>query len=116
MRPQTSISNQRPSIYNSLYQIDDTRAEVDELDRYFNAEFLDVPLNLNQFWRANEQNFPKISKAARRILSIPASTAENERAFSRLRRIFSDERVLLTSDSITASCVGRSLINAEIVP
>jgi hypothetical protein len=66
----------------------------------YRAEFLDVPSNLNEFWKKNEESFPKLAKFARRLLSIPASTAFNERMFSRLHYQLSDYRNPLSGQSI----------------
>lgn len=82
--PRPSTSSNYPQFYSSIFSTNEESSEDNELDRYFNAEFFDVGDNINEFWRNNESRFPTISKVARKILSIPPSTAECERSFSRL--------------------------------
>src|SRR5215469_13676908 len=87
--------NKAQNVLDELF--DDTDSDPNlqcegEVDRYLKAEFLDVPSDLNIFWRNNEKNLPGLAKLAKKILSLPASTAENERSFSKLRFILNDYR------------------------
>lgn len=82
-----STSKNVSALYSSIFSSTDVTSEDNELDRYFNAEFFEVGDNMNEFWRINQSRFPTISKVARKLLTIPPSTAECERSFSRLHII-----------------------------
>jgi hypothetical protein len=53
------------------------------------------------FWRTNEVKFPTISKLARRIHPVPASSAPTERIFSRMNKVTSKERSSLNASTVT---------------
>ena len=53
------------------------------------------------WWQRNESRFPNISALARHLLSIPASTAELERMFSRAGVVAGPRRPRLQPKSAT---------------
>ena len=76
--------------------------------KYIATEFPEVDSNLYVFWEKNCKLFPNLSRVAKKLLSIPASSAENERCFSHLRRQLSDERESLGANTINALFISRS--------
>src|SRR5688500_17403765 len=57
--------------------------EADELDRYFHLlQIEDIDLDLMWWWKDERQRFPRLSRMAFDILSIPAMAVEPERTFS----------------------------------
>ena len=82
---------------------------------FFAVDDDDDNLNLLDFWKSQRDRYPKLASLARKVLSLPASSADCERAFSRLRRVLSDERSRMKSGSIFGSCVGRSLIESGLI-
>ena len=74
----------------------------DEIAEYIKMRLTDKPdpdLVL-AWWRENKDRFPALSKLARFIHSIPASSAPSERAFSVCGRILEERRTRLGSESI----------------
>ena len=71
------------------YDIDD-----DELERYLckRLDLTNLPDNPLEFWKNNNMEFPILSKLARQICSIPASTATVERSFSASGNIVTKRR------------------------
>jgi len=63
-------------------------------------KFGPIPDDLGKFWQANSVEFPLMSKLARQILSLPASSAENERWFSKLKHLVTENRENLSSSTI----------------
>jgi len=48
------------------------------------------------WWRAHKHKYPLLSKVARKYLSIPATSAPSERAFSVLGQVINDNRSQLS--------------------
>jgi hypothetical protein len=73
--------------------------EKDEVDRYMDSacEYGTIL----EYWKHNVELYPNLSKLAQRFLSVPASLASVERAFSLLKRMIGDNRALLKSESIS---------------
>ena len=63
--------------------------------------------------KENSTEFPIISKLAREILALPASSAENERMFSILRGLITNERTDLSANTIEKIAIARSLMELE---
>ena len=59
--------------------------------------------NLFNYWRDQEQAFPKLAKLAFNVLSIPAMSAECERVFSSCKLLITPNRNQLGVDSIEAA-------------
>jgi hypothetical protein len=58
-----------------------------------NAEFGEIQKDLRIFWKENIKKFPSFKFAVTKILSFPATSVENERAFSKLSRIIGIGRI-----------------------
>jgi hypothetical protein len=74
----------------------------DELDRYLLLEFdknkqTTEPL---QFWKNHQTQFPFLSKYARSILSIPATTTNVEREFSTAGWVLNERRTKLKPEAV----------------
>lgn len=77
---------------------DKSESESDEVDKYMDSPCeRTAPL---EYWQRYESVYPKLAQLARRILSVPASSASVERAFSSLRRLIGDDRTLLSAESV----------------
>jgi hypothetical protein len=66
-------------------------SEVDEVDEYMELrsdEFARDDFSLLKFWAmmSHTQRFPRLARLARRVLSVPASTAGVERALTMVKR------------------------------
>ena len=53
-----------------------------QMSLYREADGCDIDANPLDWWKAHDKQFPSLAKVARRILLIPASSAESERNFS----------------------------------
>jgi hypothetical protein len=70
------------------------RQTSNELERYLKEELLPrkKEVDILQWWKVNSSKYPMLSKMARDILAIPASTVPSESAFSTGGRVVSDRR------------------------
>jgi len=79
-----------------------------EVNNYLTSKFVSCD-DVLEFWKTHVERFPNLSKIAAQILSIPSSTACVERSFSDLRNLISEKREKINADSVSATCVCRSL-------
>ncbi|PIA43528.1 hypothetical protein AQUCO_01900132v1 [Aquilegia coerulea] len=62
------------------------------------------------WWKANTLKFPRLSKMARGILSIPVTTVASKSSFSAGHRVISDDRSSLSPETVQALlCLGNWL-------
>ena len=69
--------------------------ELDDLSLFYNAEPIEIDCTPLAWWCRSEQlaHYPRLSRMAIDILSIPAESAEPERVFSEARRTASWDRL-----------------------
>lgn len=58
--------------------------------------------NILSFWRTNQFRYPKLTRMAGDILSIPMSTVASESAYSIGDTVFDQYRSALTPDTVEA--------------
>ncbi|CAF1294249.1 unnamed protein product [Rotaria sordida] len=82
----------------------------DELDRYLSFKFDKDKETTEalQFWKDQQHQFPFLSKYARSILSIPATTTNVEREFSTAGWILNERRTSLQPDKLENILLVRS--------
>ena len=68
----------------------------DEVLRYVKSRGSKQPIL--QYWGLSKQSFPRVSRVAKRILNIPASSTPSERSFSTAGRTLEDRRSALDPD------------------
>ena len=85
--------------------------DTDEVTRYIQANFSSEASasqkhhsgggggDVLKFWMENQSTYPKLSKLARWVLSVPASSASSERVFSCAGRVFEERRTRLGAES-----------------
>ena len=73
--------------------------------------FLSEEDDVIEFWKKYEMRWPRIAKVAKRVLSLPASSASAERVFSSLKLIATDDRFHLLDDTVMKQMIGSSLSN-----
>ncbi|CAB4409531.1 unnamed protein product [Rhizophagus irregularis] len=74
----------------------------DELNSYFNSTPEPGTINVLEWWKSYESNYPTLAKMARNYLAIPATSAPVERLFSESGNLITPERNRLRSDIIRA--------------
>jgi hypothetical protein len=79
-----------------------------EMERYFSYS-AETGVDIQSFWRRNQETFPLLSHLARRILCIPASSLACERLFSHAGGIVTKKRNRLSSERVHS--MSRSRIN-----
>lgn len=80
------------------------RTKHNELDSYLKEALVspNTPIDILQWSMVNRRKYPAISRMARDILAIPASTVASESAFSTGSRVISDHRSRLNSETADA--------------
>ncbi|OWA53813.1 hypothetical protein BV898_18235 [Hypsibius exemplaris] len=76
----------------------DVVADTDEVTRYHQLECQNQIGDAAEFWKANETQFPGLSKMAKKYLATPAGSVPSERLFSKAGFLIDDERSSLKSD------------------
>ncbi|CAF4540569.1 unnamed protein product, partial [Rotaria magnacalcarata] len=87
------------------------QSKTDELERYLRMNIEDVYKNPNplNFWRDHLKKFPGLSLLARRLYSIPVSSAGVERQFSFAGLTISQRRSCLDPDTVNDVLFVRSI-------
>lgn len=77
-----------------LRNIDEYDDDQDELERFLSKtlDVGDLRENPLDFWQLHKSEFPLLAKVARRIFSIPATTASVERTFSVAENVVTKRR------------------------
>ena len=84
-------------------------------DDFTNVFFHDRKFDILQFWSSSlvKAKFPKLCRIASGVLSIPASSASSERAFSLCSNTVTKKRSLLSASSVNSLVVMNSQYHAE---
>ena len=85
--------------FSAFEDVQDTNSSTDEVDRYQNFQGTNMP-NPILFWKNNEDQFPGLSKLARKYLATPAGSTESERLFSKAGFVVDDERTSLKTGKV----------------
>jgi hAT family protein len=94
-------------------------ADTDNLEVFINASPVEVDCTPLKWWSRIEQRkqYPRLSRMAIDILSIPSESAEPERAFSGARRTASWDRLRITCQNLQkVECIGNWLREGLIIP
>ena len=71
-----------------------------ELDKYKQLDPLNLSHSPLDWWRENQYNFPHLSRAARHLLCIPATSVPSERVFSTAGDVVSAQRAALSPEHV----------------
>lgn len=88
---------QKPLATVQMCEEDKIRAE---LSAYLLSPDIDPDTDPLQWWKVHDTNFPRLSKLARKYLSIPATSAPSERVFSTGGNIVTCHRACLKPESV----------------
>ena len=70
-----------------------------EINRYKSVPSIPHKVNPLDWWKGNENIYPNISQLARKVLSIPSTSAVSERVFSSGGRLITKLRSRLSTDN-----------------
>jgi hypothetical protein len=74
-----------------------------ELDRYLDEDPIRAEeLDIINWWMGNATKYPTLSRIARDLFAVPASSVPSESAFSMVRRTINDFRRSLTLETVEA--------------
>lgn len=91
--------------------------ELDELMVFAEDDPIEIGCTPLEWWCQQQSRYPRLSRMAIDILSIPAESAEPERTFSGARRTASWDRLRISCRSIErVECIGNWLREGLIVP
>jgi len=90
--------------------------DMDEVEKYLKTSFSGdmcgedpeepiAKIDLLKLWSKNSAEFPGLSKLARSILCIPATSACSERVFSQSSRVFEERRTRLSPETLNSILV-----------
>lgn len=72
----------------------------DELQRYLAAELLNRNECPFKWWKNNQVKFPRVARAAKKYLAIPATEVSSERLFSTAGNVVTHRRSLLSTEHV----------------
>jgi hypothetical protein len=104
-------SNECNGSGNESEEFEYDKRKGDELDRYLLFEYDKTNQKIEplQFWKNHQRQFPLLSRYARSILSIPATTTNVEREFSTAGWILNERRTNLQPDKLDNILLVRSV-------
>ena len=79
-----------------------------ELDIYSNAPLVDPYIDILEWWRTNEANYPNLSRFARDCLLIPATSVPSEQVFSISGDMITEKRSRLNEKTVRIAMCLRS--------
>jgi hypothetical protein len=95
-----------------FYDEEEVASARDEYEEYINSppKRCEVPL---EWWKAHREEYPRLSKMALDLFSIPMMSAECERVFSSAKTLITERRNGLKEDIIEACTLLRYWIREE---
>lgn len=107
-------SSKQPNLFDKLLKPSPSNETRNELDRYLATDTEDVEDPL-LWWAERRSMFPALSRMALDYLSIPATSVDVERAFSRGRLLLTHVRSRLSAQSTRSLlCVGNWSLHGYI--
>ena len=105
-------------LFNEFLQLntDNTSfTEIDEYESYCSIKPDPRITNIIDWWVSMSDTYPRLSKMALDMLSIPAMSAECERVFSSSKLMVTDRRNRLMEDVIEAGECLRAWIRGNVI-
>ncbi|CAF3858848.1 unnamed protein product [Rotaria sordida] len=98
---------------NAIDMVSTTTVKNDELDKYLKMNIEDIYKQSNPlpFWKHHQHKFPCLSLLARRLFSIPVTSAAVERSFSAAGLAVTERRSSLDPDTVNDILFVRSIQN-----
>ena len=95
-----------------FYDENTTTTDRDKYEKYIRLAPVPCEKPL-EWWGARREEYPRLSKLAFDLLSIPLMSAECERVFSAAKKFVTDERNKLKKDILEAIIVLKTQYKAE---
>ncbi|CAB4495821.1 unnamed protein product [Rhizophagus irregularis] len=89
-------------LLSHIYKKRHTSRNESELDLYLGSPIVPGKVDLLQWWKMNESQYPHLAAMARDYLAIPATSTPIERAFSGGTDLISQKRCSLSAETIRA--------------
>ncbi|CAB4489965.1 unnamed protein product [Rhizophagus irregularis] len=89
-------------LLSHIYKKRRTSRNESELDLYLGSPIVPGEVDLLQWWKMNESQYPHLAAMARDYLAIPATSTPIERAFSGGTDLISQKRCSLSAETIRA--------------
>lgn len=96
-----------PSFFSRIF----VQPSSDEVDAYLMEPRASATCNVSEYWANNADRYPKLSRLARTILNIQATSVACERANSRAGLVDTPHRSSLKDDSIRCNVLLNSWLN-----
>ena len=92
-----------------------TADSKDTLEHFISSPVIKVEGTALEWWIQNRGNYPRLSRMAIDILSIPPQSAEPERTFSGARRTLSWDRLSMTISTLEqVECIGNWIKHGHV--
>jgi len=102
MTTSTSESNKKgKSITNRLFKRNRT-TEMDEFQTYILSPTYNEDVDPLEWWKINENQYPRLSKMARDFLAIPSTSVPSEQCFSISKNLITNQRNRLAGKTVRA--------------
>jgi hypothetical protein len=102
--PCSSFAPPKRKLEDLLQPSSDTQNQNAELESYLQIEQHKASTNAFKWWHNRKDQFPILSSIALEKLSIPASSAVVERAFSKTRTVVHERNKSLTKSKANTKC------------
>lgn len=87
-------------LLGTLSEKKSTGTSSDEVEHFLKEPALDPDCNALEWWKSNAERFPTLSRLARQLLCIPATSVPSERIFSTSGNIVTKTRASLKPDNV----------------
>ena len=91
------------SEFEQYNRIEDEHSLTDDLERYLREERAPEGTNPLTWWRANHHRYPILRHMAMDLLAAPASSAADERTFSKAGQVLNESRYNTLADLAEAN-------------
>lgn len=118
-KQQDKLDNQLAQLLKSMEVKDAISMDRDDFDAFTSSPPIKIDCTPLEWWCRieNRRRYPRLSRMAIDILSIPAESAEPERSFSGARRTASWDRLRIKCENIEkVECIGNWIREGHIIP
>jgi hypothetical protein len=92
------------------FNIISDKTAASDVDKYFQSEAINFhkTFDILSWWKYQSENFPDLSRLAKDIFAIPATSVPSESAFSTSGRIVDDYRTNLNPRTVESLVLGKN--------